>query len=173
MYLNEFNLYSELKFQNEDISPRKNTLRNFKFNVDKTFENSFTNRLSGLYSEQRKDFYFDSDSLTMDRFEIEKNIQSRIENRVSVIDRLNIATTLPGLSFFVEGGAAWRTIDRDTRYVDLSNITSSTFDTKINEFRIDLNTAMPYVQSSYDVLFSIMIHEVSKFFIMNTRLKTC
>ena len=113
-----------MKFQNEDINPRKNTLRNFKFNIDKTFENSFRNQLLGLYSEQRKDFYFDADSLIMDDFEIEKNIQSRIENRVSIVDRLNISTSLPGLSFFVEGGAAWRTIDKDTRYVALSNITT-------------------------------------------------
>ncbi len=157
--VSEFNLYSEFKFQNEDISPRKNTLRNLKFNVDKTFENSFRNQLFGHYSEQRKDFYFDTDSLTMDEFEIDKNIQSRTENRVSVIDRLNIGTNLPGLSFFVEGGAAWRTIDRDTRYVALSNITASTFNTKINEFRIDLNSSMQYVQNEFDFLFRLVFSE--------------
>lgn len=159
MNISDFNLYSELKFQNEDISPRKNSLRNFKFNIDKTFENSFRNQLSGLYSEQRKDFYFNADSLLMDEFEIEKNIQSRNENKVTVVDRLNITTSLPGLSFFVEGGAAWRTIDRHTRYVALSNISTSTFDTKINEFRIDLNTALQYVRNDFDILFRIIFSE--------------
>ena len=159
IHVNEFKLYSEMKFQNEDINPRKNTLRNFKFNIDKTFENSFRNQLLGLYSEQRKDFYFDADSLTMDDFDIEKNIQSRIENRVSIVDRLNISTTLPGLSFFVEGGAAWRTIDRDTRYVVLSNITTSSFDTEIKEFRIDLNTSLQYVKNNFDGILRLNFSE--------------
>ena len=157
--VNEFKLYSEMKFQNEDINPRKNTLRNFKFNIDKTFENSFRNQLLGLYSEQRKDFYFDADSLIMDDFDIEKNIQSRIENRVSIVDRLNISTSLPGLSFFVEGGAAWRTIDRDTRYVALSNITTSSFDTEIEEFRIDLNTSLQYVKNNFDGILRLNFSE--------------
>lgn len=157
--VNEFKLYSEIKFQNEDINPRKNTLRNFKFNIDKTFENSFRNQLIGLYSEQRKDFYFDADSLISDEFEIEKNIQSRIENRVSIIDRLNISTSLSGLSFFVEGGAAWRTIDRDTRYVALSDITTSSFDTKINEFRINLNTSLQYVKNNFDGILRLNFSE--------------
>lgn len=157
--VNEFKLYSEMKFQNEDINPRKNTLRNFKFNIDKTFQNSFRNQLIGLYSEQRKDFYFDADSLISDEFDIEKNIQSRIENRVSIVDRLNISTSLPGLSFFVEGGAAWRTIDRDTRYVALSNITTSSFDTEIEEFRIDLNTSLQYIKNNFDGILRLNFSE--------------
>ena len=157
--VNEFKLYSEMKFQNEDINPRKNTLRNFKFNIDKTFENSFRNQLLGLYSEQRKDFYFDADSLISDEFDIEKNIQSRIENRVSIVDRLNISTSLPGLSFFVEGGVAWRTIDRDTRYVALSNITTSSFDTEIEEFRIDLNTSLQYIKNNFDGILRLNFSE--------------
>lgn len=141
---NEFNLYSELKFQNEDISPRKNTIYNIKFNIDKTFENSFRNQLLGLYSEQRKDFYFNTDSLTMSEFNITKNIQSRTEKKYSIIDRLRITTLLSNVSLNVEGSLDWRTIDRDTRYISLSNITSSSFDTQIEEFRINLNSYLQY-----------------------------
>ncbi|MEN8194006.1 MAG: hypothetical protein ABFS12_14375 [Bacteroidota bacterium] len=157
--ISEFDLYSEMKFQNEDINPRKNTLRNFKFNIDKVFENSFRNQLLGLYSEQRKDFYFDADSLLMDEFEIEKNIQSRIEDKFSIVDRLNLYTGLPGLLFYLEGGAAWRTIDRDTRYIALSDIKTSSFDTKIEEFKIDLNTSLRYVKSDFDVLLRLIFSE--------------
>ena len=157
--VNEFNFYSEMKFQNEDINPRKNTIRNIKFNIDKTFENSFRNQLLGLYSEQRKDFYFDADSLLMDEFDIENNIQSRTENRFSIFDRLNISTSLPGLTFFVEGGAAWRNIDRDTRYITTSNITTSSFNTEIEEFRIDLNTSLRYVQNNFDGILKLVFSE--------------
>ena len=141
---NEFNLYSELKFQNEDIAPRKNTIYNIKFNIDKTFENSFRNQLLGVYSEQRKDFYFNTDSLTMSEFNITKNIQSRTEEKYSIVDRLRIARLLSNVSLNVEGSIDWRTIDRDTRYVSLSSITSSSFDTQIEEFRINLNSYLRY-----------------------------
>ncbi|NOX64978.1 MAG: hypothetical protein GXO85_04060 [Chlorobi bacterium] len=157
--VSEFNLYSAMKFQNEDISPRKNTLRNFKFNIDKTFENSFRNQLLGLYSEQRKDFYFNADSLIMDDFDVEKNIQSRIEKRVSIADRVNVTTSVPGLIFFVEGSAAWRTIDRDTRYVAMSNITTSSFDTKIDEFKISLKPSLRYVRNNFNGILRINFSE--------------
>ena len=156
---NEFNLYSELKLQTEDIAPRKNTIYNFKFNIDKTFENSFRNQLLGVYSEQRKDFYFNTDSLTMSEFDITKNIQSRTEERYSIVDRLQIATLFTNVSLNIEGSLDWRTIDRDTRYVSLSNITSSSYDTQIEEFRINLNSYLRYSTQSINTIFRLNISE--------------
>ncbi len=156
---NEFNLYSELKFQNEDIAPRKNTIYNIKFNIDKTFENRFRNQLVGLYSEQRKDFYFETDSLTMSEFNIAKNIQSRTEEKYSIIDRLRIAALFPNVSLNFEGSLDWRTIDRDTRYISLSNITSSSFDTRIEEFKINLNSYLQYSTQKLNALFRLNYSE--------------
>lgn len=156
---NEFNLYSELKFQNEDIAPRKNTIYNINFNIDKTFENSFRNQLLGVYSEQRKDFYFNTDSLTMSEFNITKNIQSRTEERYTIVDRLKIATLFTNVSLNIEGRLDWRTIDRDTRYVSLSNITSSSFDTQIEEFRINLNSYIQYSTQNINTIFRLNFSE--------------
>ncbi|MCF6270455.1 MAG: hypothetical protein L3J41_12140 [Melioribacteraceae bacterium] len=156
---NEFNLYSELKFQIEDIAPRKNTISNIKFNIDKTFENSFRNQLLGLYSEQRKDFYFDTDSLTMSEFNISKNIQSRTEEKYSLIDRLRITSLFSNVSLNIEGSLDWRTIDRETRYISLENITSSSFDTKIEEFRINLNSYLQYSTQNINGIFRLNFSE--------------
>jgi len=156
---NEFKLHSELKFQHEDIDPRKNTIYNVKFNIDKTFENSFRNQLLGVYSEQRKDFYFNTDSLTMSEFDITKNIQSRTEERYSIVDRLQIATLFTNVSLNIEGSLNWRTIDRDTRYVSLSNINSSSFDTQIEEFRINLNSYLNYTTENINTIFRLNISE--------------
>ncbi len=156
---NEFNLFSEFKFQNEDIAPRKNQITNFKFNIDKVFENSYRNRLFGVYSEQRKDFYFDTDSLTMSEFDIEKNIQSRTESRYSIVDRLTVSTPINGLIINVDGSLDWRTIDRDTRYISNSNITSSSFDTEVEEFKMNLLSSLQYNSSSINGNLRIVFSE--------------
>jgi hypothetical protein len=156
---NEFNLYSEFKFQNEDIAPRKNSIHNIKFNIDKTFEDSYSNQLIGLYSEQRKDFYFNTDSLTMSEFNISKNIQSRTEERYSILDRLLITTPISNVTLNIEGSIDWRTIDRDTRYVSLSNITSSSFDTQIEEFKINLNSYVGYSIQNFNTVFRLYFSE--------------
>ena len=154
---NEFTLNSELKFQNEDIAPRKNTFRNIKFGINKSFEKSFSNHLLGLYSEQRKDFYFDTDSLTMEEFDIEKNIQSRTEKRYSIVDQLQILFPNSNFSLYLDGSINWRTIDRNTRYTSLSNITLSSFDTKIDELKMNLNGIVRYTSSFLHSNFRINI----------------
>jgi len=141
---NEFNLFSELKFQVEDIAPRKNQILNFNFNLENTFDNSSQNKLFGLYSEQRKDFYFNTDSLTMAEFDILKNIQSRTERRYAILDKLIMTTSITGLTLNIEGGIDWRTIDRDTKYISTLNINNSKFDTQIEEFKIIFNSSLQY-----------------------------
>ncbi len=156
---NEFNLFSEFKFQTEDIAPRKNQIINLNFNIDKTFVNSYKNKLFGIYSEQRKDFYFDTDSLTMSEFDISKNIQSRTENRYSIIDRLTLFTPINGLVLNIDGSLDWRTIDRDTRYISTSNITSSSFDTEVEEFKMNLFSSLNYNSSVVQGVFRIAFSE--------------
>lgn len=156
---NEFKLFSELKFQNEDILPRKNQIINLKFNIDKTFENSYRNNLFGLYSEQRKDFYFDTDSLTMDEFDITKNIQSRTESKYSLVDRLTVVMPISGLIFNMDGSLDWRTIDRDTRYTSLSNITASSFDTEVEEFKMNLFSSLQYNYTDFNGILRINFSE--------------
>ncbi len=156
---NEFNLFSEFKFQNENIAPRKNQIVNFNFNIDKVFENSFRNKLLGVYSEQRKDFYFDTDSLTMREFNIDKNIQSRTENRYSITDRLTVNTPIFGLLVNIDGSLDWRTIDRDTRYISTTNITNSSFDTNIEEFKMNLLSSLQYSGATFNGILRIAFSE--------------
>ncbi len=152
---NEFNLFSELKYQTEDIAPRKNQVINLKFNLDKTFEDSYRNKLFGLYSEQRKDFFFDTDSLTMSEFDISKNIQSRTEVRYSIVDQLSMITSIDGLVLFIDGSLDWRTIDRDTRYISTSNISTSTFDTEVEEFKMNFASKLQYNSKIFSGFFKL------------------
>lgn len=132
-----FDVTSALVFQNEDISPRKNTIRILNFSNRNLFENYFTNIISGEFSEKRKDFYFASEPGIMEDFNVENNIQSRIEKNYSIGDRMLFDSPQSDWAFAFDGKVSRRDIDRETRYVRLANITTSSFDTRIEELRID------------------------------------
>ena len=116
LYINKYNfgdfdLSSLMKFQNEDISPRKNYLRLINFALNSTFEESFHNSISADYSQQRKDFYFTADPLSAAQFNITNNIQSRIESNYSIQDRIKFTPANSPLSFDIQDHIAWRLID--------------------------------------------------------------
>ena len=85
--LDNFTVLSSFKFLNEDISPRKNTLRYFNFNLNNNFESNLSNTISAAYSQLRKDFYFKADDSISAQYNINNNIQSRIESGYFVQDR--------------------------------------------------------------------------------------
>lgn len=155
-HFNEFNLFSELKFQTEDIAPRENQTINLKFRIDKNFKDNYQNRLLGFYSEQRKDFYFDTDSLTQNEFNITKNIQSRTEKKYSIADRLTVLTPIDGLVFNFNGNLDWRKIERETKYF---STVSSSFDNQIEEFRMSLFSSLQYNSSKLNGILQFLVSE--------------
>lgn len=142
--LGDFELTSMMKFQNEDISPRKNTVRLLNFDINSTFEENFNNTVSAYYSEQKKDFYFIADPLTAAEFNITNNIQSRTESNYYLQDRIRFAQLNSPLSIDINGRVGWRDIKRDTRFISLSNIANTNYDTRIEEFRLDFSSAADY-----------------------------
>ena len=134
-----------MKFQNEDISPRKNTLRLLNFDINSSFEENFNNTISAYYSEQKKDFYFIADPLTAAEFNITNNIQSRTESNYYLQDRIRFVQANSPLSIDMYGRVGWRDISRNTRFISLSNIANTNYDTRIKEFRLDFSSAADYI----------------------------
>ncbi|MBK8945818.1 MAG: hypothetical protein IPM32_11195 [Ignavibacteriae bacterium] len=147
--LNEFQISSNLNFQNEDISPRKNYNRLVSIKVKNDFDLNLTNLISGDYSNVRKDFYFEADSLTSNIYNISKNIQSRIENRYFIEERIFNSRFNSDFYFDLSGRASYRNIDRITKFKNLTNIELSTFDSQINEFRLDFSGITEYNSESF------------------------
>jgi hypothetical protein len=155
----EFDLSSLMKFQNEDISPRKNTLRLINFDINSSFEENFTNTISAYFSEQKKDFYFISDPLTAAEFNITNNIQSRTESNYFVQDRIKFSQPNSPFSFDMQGRVAWRYINRDTRFISLTNIANTNYDTRIEEFRLDFSSAADYITNNLNLSFRFSYSE--------------
>jgi hypothetical protein len=95
----------------------------------------------------------------MSKFEITKNIQSRTEKKYSIGDRLTAISPVNGLVFSVDGGLDWRTIDKDTRYINSSEITSSSFDTQIEEFKMNLLSYLQYSTSFFNGSLRVTVSE--------------
>ena len=155
----DFDLSSLMKFQNEDISPRKNFLRLINFDLSSTFEESFHNSISADYSQQRKDFYFTADPLSALQFDITNNIQSRIESNYSIQDRIKFTPANSPLSFDIQGKIAWRRIDRNTRYISFTNVANTNYDTRIEESRIDFASSADYLTDDFNLSFRFTFSE--------------
>ena len=147
--VSNFLLNSTLKFQNEDIAPRNNSFQVGSLSVKNDLDLSLTNVISADYSNTRKDFYFDTDSTTSRMFNISKNIQSRTEKKYFIEERLYNSKFTSDIFFDLSGRVFLRDIDRETKYKNLSNIGISSFDTKIEEFRLEFSGTTEYRSESF------------------------
>ena len=150
---------SDFKFRNEDISPRKNTLRNYGIQLQNYFTPEVSNNIFAAYSQNRKDFYFEADSLTSQQFNVTNNIQSRIETNYLILDSLRYQNMFDLFSIYILGGINWRQIERDTRYKSLQNVNSSIFDSEINELKLDFETIFTYYSKVFSGLLRMIYSE--------------
>ena len=142
--LADFDLKSTLKLENEDISPRKNTIRFLDLLVTNPFNPQVTNFLSTRFTQSRKDFYLLADSITADQFNINNNIESRTETAYFLQDKLVYSNLFDLFEMELNGRINFRTIDRDTRYKSSSIQSPSIFDTQVEELGIALESGLYY-----------------------------
>lgn len=157
--LGDLELSSMLRFQNEDISPRKNTIRLFNVEMKSSFEDNLKNIITGSYSEQRQDFYFTADPVTAMEFNITNNLQSRTETNYFLQDKILYVPLNSPLTMNISGRISWRDIDRTTRYISLDNIANTPYDTYIQEFKVDLSSAADYVTEMLKLSFRFSYSE--------------
>jgi hypothetical protein len=143
-------LTSQIKFRNEDISPRKNTIRYFNFILTNNFSDISGNIINASYSQNRKDFYFAADSLTAREYNITNNIQSRIESNYFLQDKFTTKSFLDLFDLDFTGSFLWKTVDRDTRYRYSLPNASSLFDTKVNELNLGFESMATYNSSFFN-----------------------
>ncbi|MCH7972826.1 MAG: hypothetical protein IH949_02860 [Bacteroidetes bacterium] len=157
--LSDIKLNSMLRLVNEDILPRKNSVRAFNVHLENNFDKNIQNSFTVKYSRNRKDFYFLADSSTASIFNVKNNIQSRIETDFYFEDRLGNDNALANIKWNIAGRLLWRNIDRDTRYKTSSVISSSLFDTRINELRIEMESLVSYTGSFFKSVLRILYNE--------------
>jgi len=139
-----FALGSTVKITEEEILPRKNSIRDFRVSAANHFSNDIGNILSVSYFQTRKDFYYEADSLIKKEFSVVNNIQSRRENNFQFDDSLRYFRFLPNTDLTLHSTVLWRKIFRDTKYKTTTIASQTIFDTEIDELRLDLEGELWY-----------------------------
>ncbi|HEX2983045.1 MAG TPA: hypothetical protein VHO28_05815 [Ignavibacteriales bacterium] len=148
---------SSFSFMNEDIMPRRNLSRVFSASLESRFDDNIYNTITAGLMHKRNDYYYADSSIYTD-YNIAKNIQSRSESRYALQNKLRYDELLDIFSFDVSIQALWRKIDRDARYKP-SRIVESTFDYKVDEFRLDFETSLSYEGKNAGTVLRFLITE--------------
>ena len=154
----DLNINSVLRFRNEDIIPRRNLIRYYELSVNNNFDRSVSNTIQTFFSQSRKDFYFEADSITSAQFNVNNNIQSRIETAYQIFDRLSYDGFLDIFSLDIAAGINWRIIDRDNRY-KTSEKAKVMYDTRIDELKLELDATTRYSSKLFDGILRLNFYE--------------
>lgn len=150
---------SKIKFQNEDIAPRKNIYNIANVRLRNFINDKITNVFTANYSNTRKDFYFEADSLTKSSFNISNNIQSRLEKKYSFEENLFNSKFLSDFHFNITGKFYLRQIEKNIKYPS-SELTSATnYNTMIEESRIEFNGITEYRSKDFFTRFGLNYSE--------------
>ncbi len=130
-----------VKLQNDNLTIRKNKL----FNTDLLIENL----LSGfLHSQTRfyfnrisRDYFTQIDTNTARLFNVDFNIENRDDNILDFTQKLELMN-ISDFNFNLNGNIYYRTVDKALRYKNLNDPTKNIFDSRITEFRFNIQTEM-------------------------------
>lgn len=147
----DFMIGSGFQFRNEDISPRKNTLRDITASLENFFDSEVRNSLSVRYHEAGRDFFFDADSALKQFFLIDKNQQRRNERFINISDEFHYSGLLSNTSVSIGFNFSDRLVERSTRYRRPDDLFPTSFDSQIEELKFDISSAINYT-SEFTVL---------------------
>lgn len=148
--LSDLSLNSELRYRNEDILPRRNLIRYYALSVSNNFDRGINNNIKTTFSQNRKDFYINADSSISLIYNVANNIQSRTETNYQIFDRLSYDGFLEYFSLDLAGGINWKKIDRDFRYKTVKVASKTTYDTQIDELKLEFDASTTYNSKLFD-----------------------
>ncbi|GAB1441394.1 hypothetical protein MASR2M39_02280 [Ignavibacteriales bacterium] len=164
----DFLIGSNFILRNEDISPRKNTLREFTTTIENVIDPGIQNRLFVNYHESGRDFFFDSDTILRIIFGIEKNLQRRNDRIFSFSDEFNYSNLLENTSINFKVNFSDRIVSRTTQYKLPNDLFPTSFDSQIEELKFDLAAGINYTSESMDLKFvSSYAERNEKFLLLN------
>lgn len=131
------NLMANLKVQNDNLSIRQNKL----INTEVSFENLLSDYLHSqsrfYFNRISRDYFTQIDSNTARLFNTDFNIENRDDNILDFTQKFDLIN-ISNFNLSISGSFYYRTVEKNIRYKNLNEPTKNIFDSKVNEFRLNL-----------------------------------
>lgn len=157
--LSDFTINTAARFYNEDISPRKNLLREIRFSAENSIDNYIRNKIIFSFENYKKDFYFAADSITNREFDIVNNIQSRVETNYKIENNFFHSRLFNNTLFNARGAVFFRNVDRGLRYKTLKVNSASILDSRLEEIRFEFESNIAYSTTNFFSMLKIHHYE--------------
>ncbi len=135
----------------DDLSPRKGTSDLASLAITKVFSDQARNQLRFQFLQNRRDFYFNADTLTRLQYNVTSNIDSRRENIFAVGEELTYHFSNVSLLTF-GADISNRHVSRITLYKNFLSPSSSIFDADVSEFRLETLLQFSYTTQSSNAM---------------------
>ncbi len=133
---------SNVKYLNEDIARRNNVTLNSSLSINKYFTPDVFNSFNFEFNKITRDFYLKLDSAKADFFGADLNIETRDDDVLMLSENLKYNNIFKLIDLEFIGGLYFRNVERNTLYKHTSPPSKNVFDTRIDEFRLNLGTSL-------------------------------
>jgi hypothetical protein len=136
--LTDYLFNSNLKYLNENLERRNNITLNSNLSIKKYFTLDVLNSFNFEFNKITRDFYIRLDSVSAKFFGARLNVETRDDYILMLSENLIYNNILNIFDFGFNGELYFRDVERSTLYKLTSPPSKNVFDTKINEFRLNL-----------------------------------
>ncbi len=128
-----------LRLQNDNLSIRKSNLLNSELLIENLFSDYLHSQTRFYFNRISRDYFIQIDSITAQLFSTDFNIENREDNIIDFTQRFELIN-IADFSLNIAGNFYSRLVDKDVRYKNLIEPTKNIFDTRVNEFRFNLQS---------------------------------
>ncbi len=125
-------------FQNDKLRIRSNFFILSELSFENSFSEFFFSHTKFNFNKIRRDYFTPIDSLTSKLFNINHNIETRIDNFIDFTQQLKLFEKSES-RIILTGNFFYRTVEKTLRYRNYSQPSKNIFDSEINEFKFNLS----------------------------------
>lgn len=133
------NFLTNLKIQNDNLSIRKNKLLNTEILIENLLSDYLHSQSRFYFNRISRDYFTQIDSNTARLFNTDFNIENRDDNVLDFTQRFEVIN-ISDFNLSLAGNFYYRIVDKNVRYKNLNEPTKNIFDSKVNEFRFNLQS---------------------------------
>lgn len=137
-----------LKIQNDNLTIRKNKYINSELLIENLLSDYLISQSRLYFNRISRDYFTSIDSNSARIFNTDFNIENRDDNILDLTQRFDLIN-ITNFDLNITGNFYYRTVDKNIRYKNLNEPTKNIFDSKVAEFRLNLQTETHFLIGSF------------------------